>query len=44
MRRCEEGVSVSIDDINYSVDPETIIDFFDNTVVPLLNEEMKKSQ
>lgn len=44
MRRCEKGVSVSIDDINYSVDPETIIDFFDNTVVPLLNEEMKKSQ
>ncbi len=43
MRRCEQGVSVSINNENYSVSPETVIDFFDNTIVPLLNEEMKNS-
>ncbi|MGB4653876.1 MAG: (2Fe-2S) ferredoxin domain-containing protein [Bacteroidales bacterium] len=48
MRRCEKGVSVSVNSVsvdneNYSVNPENVIDFFDNTIVPILNEELKKS-
>ena len=42
MRRCEKGVSVSINDENYSVNPDTVVEFFDTTVVPIINEEMNK--
>lgn len=35
MKRCQQGVSVSLGDEVHSVSPETAKTFFDNTVLPL---------
>ena len=35
MNRCRQGVAVSIGEEIYSVSPETAMDFFQHTVVPL---------
>ena len=32
MKKCQEGVSVSIDNEYYSVSPDTVRDFFNETV------------
>jgi NADH:ubiquinone oxidoreductase subunit E len=39
MRQCEKDVAISVDGKIYSVKPENTVEFFDNTVVPLLNKE-----
>lgn len=33
MGKCQQGVCVTVDDEFYSVTPETVKDFFENTVV-----------
>lgn len=35
--RCESGVNVTVNGDNFSVSPETVDDFFENTVLPRLN-------
>lgn len=37
MGRCQTGVNVTADGEYYSVSPETVTDFFNNTVLPKLN-------
>ena len=39
MKKCQEGVSVSIDDEYYSVSPETVRDFFNETIERRLSEK-----
>ena len=36
MGKCQQGVCVTVDDEFYSVSPETVGDFFTNTVLPKL--------
>lgn len=36
MGKCQQGVCVTVDDEFYSVSPETVSDFFTNTVLPKL--------
>lgn len=37
MRRCQNGVSVSVGNDSYSVSPETAREFFKSTVLPMIN-------
>ncbi len=42
MKNCGgNGVSVSVNGTVYGVTPENVVDFFDNTIIPLLNVEDK---
>lgn len=36
MGRCQEGVCVTVDDVFYSVSPDTVYSFFKNEVLPKL--------
>ena len=38
MGKCQDGVCVAIEDKVFSVTPETVTGFFDNTVLPSLND------
>jgi NADH:ubiquinone oxidoreductase subunit E len=36
MKQCQKGVSVSIGSEIYSVSPETVREFFSNTIMPMI--------
>lgn len=37
MGKCQQGVCVTVDDRLFSVSPETVRDFFEKSILPVLN-------